>query len=713
MKPIAAKLTVLALLGLAIGAFFALDLDDYVTLDHAKSKQKACAAFYADHRRGFSAAYMGVYIAFAALSLPGAAVMSLVGAALFGFWTTLAMVSFASSIGATLAFWVSRFLLRDWVQARFGDKLKAVNQGVARDGAFYLFTLRLVPVIPFFAINLVMGVTPIRSSVFYAISQIGMLPGTAVFVNAGTRLAEIDCVEGLLSPGLMLSLALLGVFPLIAKKILGMAGRRRVLGRFVRPRRFDYNVVVIGAGSAGLVSAYIAATVKAKVALIEKQRMGGDCLNTGCVPSKALIRAAGIVADARRAEAFGLGPCQGPVDFARVMEQVRQVIGQVAPHDSIARYTGLGVDCIMGQAKVVSPYAVAVNGRTLTTRAIVIATGATPAVPAIEGLDKLPSYTSDTIWDLRALPRRLVVLGGGPIGCELAQAFARFGAQVTLVHSGPHLLAREDPDMAAFLQARFQAEGLTVLTGHRAKRVMAEGSQPLLICQAGGRDVSVPADALLLALGRIPYTAELGLEQIGVGFTGGGIIESDAYLRTSVPTIFVAGDVAGGAQFTHMASHMAWYASVNALAGGLASLAVDHRVVPWATFTDPQVARVGLNETQAAAQGVACEVTRFDFADLDRAIAEGQAQGQVKVLTAPGRDKILGATIVGPQAGEIIAEFVLAMKHGIGLNKILQTIHIYPTFAEAAKHTAGNWKKAHIPQGLLGWIGRYLAWRRG
>lgn len=484
-------------------------------------------------------------------------------------------------------------------------------------------------------------------------------------------------------------------------------------GVFARPRRFDYNLVVIGAGSAGLVTAHIAAAAKARVALIEKHRMGGDCLNTGCVPSKALIRSAKLLADARRAADLGLGRVTCEFDFARVMERVQKVIGQVAPHDSEQRYTALGVDCIRGRAEVVSPWAVTVNGRTLTTRAIVIATGATPVVPSIPGLEQVPYFTSDTIWNLRELPARLVILGGGPIGCEMAQAFARFGSTVTLVQGAPHLLAREDADVAQLLTEQLAAEGIAVLTGRRASAVVSDEKGGRLICKAGNREVVLPFDALLLALGRTPVTAGLGLEQIGVRFTATGTIDSDAFLRTSIPTIHVAGDVAGSFQFTHTAAHMAWYACVNALAGGIFSLAVDNRVIPWATFTDPEVARVGLNEQEAAARGIAVEVTRYALADLDRAITDGEAYGMVKVLTPPGKDKILGAAIVGPRAGDTIAEFVLAMKHGIGLNKILGTIHIYPTFAEAAKYVAGNWKKAHAPQTLLAWVARYLAWKRG
>ncbi len=713
MKKLLPKLVVLLVVALLAYAFFAFDLHQYLTLEYLKSQQRAFDQFYAENRALTALVYFLVYVAVTGLSLPGATVLTLAGGALFGLGMGLALVSFASSIGATLAFLVSRFLLRDYVQSRFGERLKAINDGVERDGAFYLFTLRLVPLFPFFVINLVMGLTPIRTWVFYLVSQVGMFAGTVVYVNAGTQLAAIESPGDILSPGLLISFTLLGIFPLLARVFVRAIKARKVLRHYPKPRRFDYNLVVIGAGAAGLVSSYIAATVKARVALIERHRMGGDCLNTGCVPSKALLRAAKLLAQAREGERLGLEPTEIGFDFARVMERVQSVIRRIEPHDSVERYTALGVDCIAGDATITSPYHVKVDGRTLSTRAIVIASGGEPFVPPIEGLAEVGYFTSETIWELRELPRRLIVLGGGPIGSELTQAFARFGATVTQVEMMPRILLREDPEVSDLVRERLAQDGVQVLTEHRAKRARldADGNR-LLVCEHHGQEVDLAFDALLVAVGRKPRTAGLGLEELGIEVTRQGTVASDEYLQTKFPTIYCAGDVAGPYQFTHTAAHQAWFASVNALFGGIKRFKADYRVIPWATFTDPEVARVGLNELEAKERGVDYELTRYGIDDLDRAIADGEAEGFVKVLTRPGSDKVLGATIVGAHAGELIGEFIAAMKHGYGLNKILGTIHIYPTLSEANKYLAGEWKRARAPEGVLAWLARYHAWRR-
>lgn len=704
---------IVAVVVVLIGLFFVFDLHHFLTLAELKSRQEAFQQFYLANRLVTLGSYFLLYIVVTALSLPGATVMTLAGGALFGFLPALIVVSFASTIGATLAFLVSRFLLRDWVQGKFGERLKALNDGIAKEGGFYLFTLRLVPLFPFFVINLVMGLTPMRIWTYYWVSQVGMLAGTMVYVNAGTQLGQIDSLGGILSPGLLFSFVLLGVFPLVARKGVDMIQKRKSLKDFPKPKSFDYNIVVLGAGSAGLVSSYIAAAVKSKVALIERDKMGGDCLNTGCVPSKALIRSAKILNYGRRADEFGLKQTAIDFDFAAVMERVHQVVKKIEPHDSVERYTGLGVECIQGEARITSPYTVTVGERTLTTRNIIVATGAAPLVPPIPGLDQVDYLTSDTLWTLRELPQRLVVLGGGPIGCEMTQAFARFGAQVTQVEMAPQIMGREDSDVADFVRARFEAEGVRVLTGHAAKEVIKRGQEQILLCEHQGEQVEVPFDQLLVAVGRKARVAGFGLEELGVRLSERGTVDVDPFMRTNIPNIFCAGDVAGPYQFTHTAAHHAWYAAVNALFGDVKKFRVDYRVIPWCTFTDPEVARVGLNEADARAQGIPHEVTRFELEELDRAIAEEETHGWVKVLTVPGKDKILGATIVGTHAGDLIAEYILAMKHGLGLNKILATIHPYPTLAEANKMTAGVWKKAHAPEKLLTWVEKYHAWRRG
>jgi pyruvate/2-oxoglutarate dehydrogenase complex dihydrolipoamide dehydrogenase (E3) component/uncharacterized membrane protein YdjX (TVP38/TMEM64 family) len=704
-----ARLLVLALIVVAVAAFFAAGGQRYFTFESIKAQQAAIQGYYAAKPLQTALLYFLVYVAVTGLSLPGAAVLTLVGGAIFGLlWGTL-IVSFASSLGATLAFLASRFLLRDWVQQRFARYLRPINEGVAKEGAFYLFTLRLIPAVPFFAINLVMGLMPMRAWTFYWVSQLGMLAGTIVYVNAGTQLSQISSLQGILDWKVVGAFLLLGIFPLIAKRVVDAIKARKVYARWQRPAKYDRNLVVIGAGSAGLVSAYIAAAVKAKVTLIEKHRMGGDCLNTGCVPSKALIKSARVVSQIRNASSYGLKNASVDVDFAAVMERVQRVIKAIEPHDSVERYTALGVECIDGEANITSPWTVEVNGRTLATRSIVIAAGARPFVPPIPGIEGVDVLTSDNVWQLRELPRRLVVLGGGPIGSELAQAFARLGAKVTQVEMLPRLLAREDVEISEMVRERFVAEGIDVRLGHKAARI--EGK--VLVCEQQGREVRIEFDRLLCAVGRVANTAGYGLEALGIPVTKARTLETNEFLQTAYPNIYACGDVAGPYQFTHTASHQAWYAAVNALFGGLRKFRADYSVIPWATFTDPEVARVGLNELEAKERGIAYEVSVYGLDDLDRAIADEEAHGVVKVLTAPGKDRILGATIAGAHAGELIAEFVTAMRHGLGMNKILGTIHIYPTFVEGNKYAAGIWKKAHAPQALLRHVERFHAWMRG
>jgi len=712
MKKSVSKFIVIGIIAGLIWAFFAFDLGQYLTLEYIKSQQEAFDRYYQDNQSLTIAIYMGIYIIVTALSLPGATIMTLAGGALFGLWVGLVAVSFASTIGATLAFLVSRFLLRDWVQGKFGDKLKSVNAGVARDGAFYLFSLRLVPIFPFFVINLVMGLTPLKTGLFYLVSQVGMLAGTFVYVNAGTQLGQLESAAGILSPGIILSFVLLGIFPLIAKKVLDILKAQKIYKNFSKPKSFNYNMVAIGAGSAGLVSAYIGAAVKAKVALIEKDKMGGDCLNTGCVPSKALIRSAKMLSYANRAEEFGFKKNTVKFDFAEVMQRVQHVISKVEPHDSIERYQSLGVEVITGEAKIISPWEIEVNGNTITTRNIIIATGARPFVPPIKGLDQVKYLTSDNVWELRQQPKRLVVLGGGPIGSELTQAFARLGSQVTQIEMAPCIMCREDQDAAQYIEEKFRQEGVNVLTGHLAKEIVVTGKNKRLICEHDGEPVEIEFDEILIAVGRRANVSGFGLEELGVRIAERGTVEVDPFLRTNFPNILCAGDVAGPYQFTHTAGHQAWYAAVNALFGSFKKFKVDYSVIPWATYTDPEVARVGLNESEAKEQGIPYEVTRYEIDDLDRAIADSEDHGWVKVLTKPGKDKILGVTIVGTHASDIIAEYILAMKNGIGLNKILGTIHIYPTLAESNKMAAGQWKKEHAPEKLLQWVEKLHRWRR-
>ncbi|OQW40043.1 MAG: pyridine nucleotide-disulfide oxidoreductase [Proteobacteria bacterium SG_bin4] len=703
----------LIFLGLLTGLFFVLDFERFFTLQMLAEQREALQQAYQDDPFAVIGMFSVIYIVMAALSFPGAAVMSLAGGALFGVWIGVPVVLISATIGATLAFWMARYLLRDAVQRRFGDRLATVNQGLERDGAFYLFSLRLAPVFPFFLINLLMGLTTLSSVTYFWVSLIGMFAGTVVYVNAGTQLAAINQLSDVMSPELIASFTLLALFPWLARWGIERVKIRWLYARWPKPAQFDRNLVVIGAGAAGLVSAYIAAAARAKVTLIERHKMGGDCLNYGCVPSKALIRTATFLQQARNAAALGIQQADVTYDFADVMARVQRVVKAVEPHDSVERYTHLGVEVLHGDATIVSPWAVAVNGQTLTTRAIVIATGARPLVPDIPGLQAVRYYTSDTIWTLTERPQRLIVLGGGPVGCELTQAFARLDCTVTQIVRSD-LLPREDADAVALVKVALQADGVTLLTHTEVLRCeRRDGGQFLSIRKQDGEEMKLPFDALLCAVGRVARTEDFGLEQLGIAISPQRTIETNGWLQTVYPNIVACGDVAGPYQFTHTAAHQAWYASVNALFGSLKRFKVDYSVIPWVTFTDPEAARVGLSEKEAQARHIAYEVTRFDLSELDRAITDEAAYGFIKVLTVPGSDRILGVSIVSKHASDLLAEFVLAMQHGLGLNKILSTIHAYPTWAEANKYAAGAWKHAHAPQRLLKWLERYHARRRG
>lgn len=714
------RAVILAAIALGVAAFFYFDAASFLTLANLKAQQTVFETVFAASPIQVIAVFMLLYIALTAVSLPGATILTLAAGALFGLVPGVVIASFSSTIGATLAFLASRYLFRDWVRDRYGPRLGAIDAGMARDGAMYLFSLRLVPVFPFFLVNILMALTAIRVVTFYWVSQIGMIAGTVVYVNAGTQLARIESVRDVVSPGLLASFAVLGLLPWFGRAITNGIGRRRLYAGWKRPCRYDRNLIVIGAGAAGLVSAYIAATVKAKVTLVEAGAMGGDCLNYGCVPSKALIRSAKLAQQIREGDHYGLQAAAPQFSFRAVMARINDIVAAIAPHDSVERYTELGVDVVKGYATIVDPWTVEIREddggtRRLTTRAIIIASGGSPFVPPIPGIDEVGYVTSDTLWEtfsrLDDAPRRLIVLGGGPIGCELAQSFARLGSAVTQVERGERLLKREDIEVSVLVETALAASGVTVLTGHDAVRCELHGDQKFLVVARAGQESRVPFDALLVAVGRSARLTGFGLETLGIE-TRGTIVTND-YLQTLFPNIYAAGDVAGPYQFTHVAAHQAWFAAVNALFGSFKMFKADYRVIPWTTFVDPEVARVGLSEAEAQQRGIAYEVTRYPLHELDRAIADSATIGFVKVLTPPGKDRILGVTIVGEHAGELLAEFVLAMKHGLGLSKILGTIHTYPTMAEANKYAAGEWKRAHAPRGLLQIAERYHRWRRG
>jgi len=715
------KKIVLLLLAIGlIGLFFHFNLHQLLTLEGLKGSMDQFSELKEQSPVLVIGAFFIVYVLVTALALPGAAILTLASGALFGLFEGLVIASFASSVGALCSFLVSRYLLRDSLQKRFPERLQAIDEGIKKEGAFYLFTLRLVPIFPFFLINLLMGVTALKSWTFYWVSQVGMLAGTFIFVNAGTQLAQIESLSGILSFGLIISFVLLGVFPLIAKGIVNMIKKRQVYKKWTKPAKFDRNMVVIGGGAGGLVTSYIAAAVKAKVTLIEAGEMGGDCLNYGCVPSKAIIKSAKIAEQIRNAHHYGLEDTTPQFSFKKVMERVHQVVADVAPHDSVERYTSLGVEVEKGYAKILDPWTVEISyedgtKKKLTTRTIVIATGARPFVPPLPGIEETGYVTSDTLWTefakLETPPEKLVVLGGGPIGSELAQSFARLGSNVTQIEMAERIMIKEDLEVSEFATESLKESGVNILTSHQALRCEIKDGKKFIIVKHNEEEIEIEYDQLLCAVGRSARLTGYGLEELGIE-TNRTIVTNE-YLETLYPNIFAAGDIVGPYQFTHVAAHQGWYAAVNGLFGNLKKFKVDYRVIPWTTFIDPEVARVGINEDEAKQKGIDYEITRFDFEELDRAITDSATKGFIKVITPKGKDKILGVTIVSEHAGDLIAEFVLAMKHGLGLNKILGTIHSYPTWAEGNKYAAGEWKRNHAPQTVLNWLEKYHTWRRG
>lgn len=714
------KIFLLLIAAAAVGLFFHFDLHQLLTLDGLKGSMDQFNQYKEQSPLLVIGGFFLLYVVVTALSLPGAAILTLAAGALLGLVEGLLVASFASTIGATLAFLVSRYLLRDTIKQRFPERLAAIDAGVEKEGGFYLFTLRLVPVFPFFLINLLMGVTSIKSWTYYWVSQAGMLAGTFVFVNAGTQLAQIESLSGILSFNLILSFALLGIFPFIAKGILNVFKKRRVYKNYTKPKKFDRNMIVIGAGAGGLVTSYIAAAVKAKVTLIEAGEMGGDCLNYGCVPSKAVIKSAKIAEQIRHGENYGLENATPQFSFKKVMARVHKVIADVAPHDSVERYTDLGVDVVKGYGKLIDPWTVEIKlndggTQTLTARTIVIATGARPFVPPLPGIEETGYVTSDTLWnkfaELDEAPKKLVVLGGGPIGSELAQSFARLGSSVTQIEMAERIMIKEDLEVSTFAHEALTESGVNILTSHQALRCEARDGKKYIVVKHNDKEIDIEYDELLCAVGRSARLKGYGLEELGIE-TNRTVVTNE-YLETLYPNIFAAGDIVGPYQFTHVAAHQGWYAAVNGLFGHLKKFKVDYRVIPWTTFIDPEVARVGLNEQDAKDKGIDYEITRFEFEELDRAITDSATKGFIKVITPKGKDKILGVTVVSEHAGDLIAEFVLAMKHGLGLNKILGTIHSYPTWAEGNKYAAGEWKRAHAPEKVLNLLEKYHTWRRG
>ncbi|MDB1124980.1 FAD-dependent oxidoreductase [Vibrio sp. kj40-1] len=661
-----------------------------------------------------------LYVLVTTLSLPGSAMLTMTSGALFGLTEGVGIAIVASSTGALFAFLISRYLFRGFLEDRFPEQLIMINHGIEKEGAYYLLSTRLIPVFPFFIVNILMSVTAIRAWTFYWVSALGMIPVTSAYVNAGTQLSQIESVSNVLSLELILSFSLLGLIPFITKMVVNKMKKDAVSNDWTKPKKFDRNLIVIGAGAGGLVTSYIAAAVKAKVTLIEAGEMGGDCLNYGCVPSKAIIKSAKMANQFKNAHHYGLEDSIPQFSFKKVMQRVHDVVAEVAPHDSVERYTDLGVEVLKGYGRLLDPWTVEISyedgtSSKLTARSIVIATGARPFVPPLPGIEETGYVTSDTLWTefakLDTAPEKLVVLGGGPIGSELAQSFARLGSNVTQIEMADRIMIREDLEVSEFATKALQKSGVDILTSHQALRCELKEGKKIIVVKHQDEEIEIEYDQLLCAVGRSARLEGYGLEELGIE-TNRTIVTNE-YLETLHPNIFAAGDIVGPYQFTHVAAHQGWYAAVNALFGQLKKFKVDYRVIPWVTFIDPEVARVGINEYEAKEKGIDYEVTRFEFKELDRAITESSTDGFIKVITPKGKDKILGVTIVSEHAGDLIAEFVLAMKHGLGLNKILGTIHSYPTWAEANKYAAGEWKRAHAPQTILRLLEKYHTWRRG
>jgi pyruvate/2-oxoglutarate dehydrogenase complex dihydrolipoamide dehydrogenase (E3) component len=473
-----------------------------------------------------------------------------------------------------------------------------------------------------------------------------------------------------------------------------------------------YNLVVIGAGTAGLICAAGAAGLGARVALVERHLLGGDCLNYGCVPSKGLIRAARAAHDARQAGAFGVRGCEGlGFDFPTAMERMRRLRAAISRHDSAARFRDeLGVDVYIGEGRFVSRDCIEVAGERLFFRKAAICSGARAAAPPIPGLADSGYLTNETVFSLTELPRRLAVIGGGPIGCELAQAFARFGSRVTVVEVAPQILGREDRDAAAILQDAFRREGIDLQTGVRILAVRRQGAERVIRLERDGRPSELTVDAILVAVGRAPNLEGLGLEAAGVTCDRSGVTVSDT-LQTSNSAVYAAGDICSPYKFTHTADALARILIANALLKGRQK--VSALTIPWCTYTDPEVAHVGMYEQDALAKGIAVTTLTVPLAEVDRAVLDGESEGFARVHLKKGSDRILGATIVARHAGEMINEFSLAITSGLGLGAIARTIHPYPTQAEVVKKLADMYNRTRLTPFVRRLLAGWLRWQRG
>jgi pyruvate/2-oxoglutarate dehydrogenase complex dihydrolipoamide dehydrogenase (E3) component/uncharacterized membrane protein YdjX (TVP38/TMEM64 family) len=698
-----------------------------------------------------------VYVLCTVAFVPASA-LTIGSGTLFGLKTGFIVVIIGANLGALCSFLLARSFLRQKVAtwAAGNAKFRALDQAIGRQDFKMVLLTRLTPVFPFVLLNYFLGLTAVRTGAYVLANLIGMLPAMFLFVYIGA--ATRDALAGDTADfyqqvfkylGLAATIALLVVMTRIARKALREAeqaeegsvvlGKPRLDGRY-QPMPFDkmilegdihdrillgnchppgwvnptpsrkYNLVVLGGGTAGLVSAAGAAALGAKVALIERNLMGGDCLNVGCVPSKSLIRASRAWHEVLGGTRFGVSLAGEPkIDFAAVMARMRKLRADISEHDSVERFSKLGVEVFIDNGRFAGPNAIEVDGAKLQFDRAVIASGARAAVPTLPGLEESGFYTNETIFTLTELPRRVAVIGAGPMGCELAQSFQRFGSEVSLLTHGGEILPKEDGDAAAIVRRQMEEDGVRIVTGAELERVSATGSGKKLNLSVGDRKAEIECDAILVCIGRTPNLENLGLEEAGVRYTARGV-EVDARLRTTNPRIFAAGDICSRFKFTHAADAMARIVIANALF--MARRKVTDLVIPWCTYTDPEIAHVGYYEKDA-------RVARFDVAtitqplhDVDRAILDGETEGFARVHYDKKTGRILGGTIVARHAGEMIGELTVAMAAKQSVGVLSSTVHPYPTQAEALRKIGDAYMRTKLTPLVKKLFARWLAWRR-
>lgn len=691
MNKLIKKVGLLVLIIICVIMFYHLDGNQYLNFENLKSHHQELFTFYQQNPLRFTLIYFFLYVGLVALSFPGATVLSLAGGYIFGFIKGLLIINWASTIGASIAFLIARFFFKDYLQRKFHYTFQKINQGMDREGNQYLLTLRLIPVFPFFLINILMGLTNISLLRFFIVSLIGMLPGTAVYVWAGTSLQNINSVSDIFTAKLITIFFLVGLIPILQSRILIYLKQKKHYSQFKTPKNYDYNLIVIGGGAAGLVNAYIATNLKAKVLLVEEDKMGGECLNYGCVPSKALI-------------SLSKTKKYSKANFYDLKNEIAKIIESIAPHDSVDRYKEMGVECVKGKASLISPFEVQINGTKYTGRKIIIATGAKPIYPNIKGLDVNKVFDYESIWKIENLPEKLVIIGGGAIGCELALAFSNLGTKVTIIEQN-EVLGTEDRDVASLVMKGLIGNNIDIC---EKSDLLTINHDKCSITFRNKNEVSeVPFDVLLIACGKIGNTDSISTT-LNLDLDSKKFILVNEYLETlKYRNIYACGDVNGLKQLTNAAAHQAWYTSVNALFGNWKKFSIEHDYIPHAVFVEPEIARVGVNELEALRNNLEYDLYHFDSSDLDRNLIERKKLGIIKVLTIKNTDQILGVTIVGEAASEIIAEYVLAMKYKLGLNKVLATSHIYPSFSEQNKYVAGVWKKRSVPGVILKVLKKY------